>query len=303
MAANLKVVELEDDSEDSQKMGELVSQLKPIDIAPFLTSLKDANLSKDVGKIPAVQWLPIAALRINHSYQREVKKNGKSNVIEIAKNFNWSKFGIVVVAAMGDQTFAIIDGQHRTIGAACRGIDTVPCLILYNISVEQQAEIFAAINGKVTAISPLSIFHAELRAKYPDAISLYELCKSVGVTICTYAKPHNAMVWGETVSIISLKAMRNMYGDKVLEQALKCIMKAPGRHSDIINVHTIRAMCHVLDAEETFRVPEYRLVSLMEKFDLYTEWQQSYVDAKMKRKRVAGALAVRIFNYLDKEIE
>lgn len=292
----------EDESETTQEVvNKLSSKLRTINVEPFLKVLKGFKLSSDTGKIPAIQWLPINALRINDTYQREVRENGKSNVIQIAKNFNWSKFGIVLVAALKDGTFAIIDGQHRTIGAAARGIEEVPCLILYDVNVEEQANIFAAINGKVTSMSPLAIFHAELAAKDPKAIIISELCKEAGVVICRYVKPHNHLLRNETVSINTIKSMLNYYNRNLVLLSLKCILKASGENN-LLNSNVIKAMCQTLDSEGTFRVPEYRLISMMERFDLHSEWEAAHYDAKTKRKFVAGALAVRIFKYLDNEL-
>lgn len=293
----------EDDSEVTQEVvSKLSSKLRPINTEPFLKVLKGFKLSTDIGEKPTVEWLPIIALRINDTYQREVRENGRSNVIQIAKNFKWQKFGVVLVAATGDGTFAVIDGQHRTLGAAIRGIDAVPCLILYGVSVEQQADIFAAINGKVTSISPLAIFHAELASKDPTAIMINDLCKEAGVTICRYVKPHTHLMRGETVSINTLKEMLRNYERKIVLLSLKCILKASGEHTTLLNSNVIKAMCQTLESEGTFRVPEYRLISMMERFDLYKEWQAAHEDAKTKRKFVAGALSVRIFKYLDNEL-
>lgn len=293
----------EDESETTQEVvGKLGSKLREIDVSNFSKSMQGFKVSTDLGNIPTIEWLPIVALRVNDVYQREVRANGRTNVIQIAKNFKWSKFGVVLVAAVGNGTFAIIDGQHRTLGAAIRGIDAVPCLILHGVNIEQQAEIFAAINGKVTAISALSIFHAELASKDPMALRVQDLCKEAGVTVCRYVKPLDSLLRGETVSVNTLKTVIQQYGEPLVKLALKCILKASGDHTVLLNSNVIRAMCHTLDAEGTFRVPEYRLISMMERFNLHDEWVAAHSDAKAKRKFVAGALAVRIFKFLDSEL-
>ena len=299
---------LEDDIDQTQDtVNSLSSKLRVIDTTPFLKVLKGFKISGDIGKIPVVLWVPIKNLRINDAYQREVRESGRSNVIQIAKNFNWSKFVLVAGSSKGQKEgeepiFSIIDGQHRTIGAAVRGIDAVPCLALWDLTVEQQADIFAAINGKVTGFSPLAIFHAEVASQNPEALKVLELAKSVGVTFARYVKPSTALMKGETVSVNTIQQMMKMYDHKLVALALKCILKASKDHNDLLNSNVIRAMCSTLDAEGTFRVPEYRLIHLMENFDLHREWMNAIMDAKTKRKYVAGALQVRIFKYLDSEL-
>ncbi len=148
--------------------------MRVVDAAPFAQYV-GTPISADLGMKPGLAWLPISNLRIDGAYQREILRNGARNIGKIARHFDWSLFGIVVVANVGDNLFAIVDGQHRTIAAAMRGIFEVPCIII-EASPGKQAEAFAAINGAVTAISNLAIFAAEVTAGKPEAVALRDAC-------------------------------------------------------------------------------------------------------------------------------
>lgn len=44
--------------------------------------------SQSLGARPGLAWIPISALRVDKSYQREVMRAGLTNVFKIARRFN-----------------------------------------------------------------------------------------------------------------------------------------------------------------------------------------------------------------------
>src|SRR5271168_1397409 len=107
------------------------------------------------GPAPMLQWLKIADLRVDPTYQRPIIGKGRRNVDRIARAFSWSFFAPVVVAPIEGGRFAIIDGQHRTTAAVLAGFDSVPCQIVI-AGQDQQAAAFKAINGITTLISAMA---------------------------------------------------------------------------------------------------------------------------------------------------
>ena len=113
------------------------------------TGTNHAPSSVDAGPAPMLQWLPLASLVVDDSYQRELKRGNWSAIRRIADNFKWSRFSPVFVAPVEGGRYAIIDGQHRAHAAAICGFDEVTCQIV-QMSREEQAASFAAVNGLVT---------------------------------------------------------------------------------------------------------------------------------------------------------
>jgi len=122
-----------------------------IDPTPYVEGL-DPSLAPDLGPLPELRWIPISQLVIDPRYQRDIGRAGAKNVRRIAERFDWTKFGVTIVARLAEDLYAIVDGQHRTTGAAGRGIEAVPCLVIH-ADPKLQAESFAAINGAVTPMS------------------------------------------------------------------------------------------------------------------------------------------------------
>jgi hypothetical protein len=104
------------------------------------------------GPAPMLQWIRIAELVVDPTYQRPIIGKGRKNVDQIARSFSWSCFAPVVVSPVEGGKFAVIDGQHRTTAAALAGFETVPCQVVI-AAQQEQAAAFKAINGITTAIS------------------------------------------------------------------------------------------------------------------------------------------------------
>jgi hypothetical protein len=128
-----------------------------------------------------LQWIKIADLVIDPSYQRPILGEGRRNVARIARHFRWSYFAPVVVSPVEGGRFAIIDGQHRTTAAALVGIKTVPCQVVI-AARDEQAAAFKAINGATTRISRMALQAAAVVANEPAAIEVAEICPPQGLS-------------------------------------------------------------------------------------------------------------------------
>jgi hypothetical protein len=69
----------------------------------------EAPKSVSAGAAPMLQWLKIADLYVDPTYQRPIVGKGRRNVDHIARAFSWSCFAPVVVAPVEGGKFAIID--------------------------------------------------------------------------------------------------------------------------------------------------------------------------------------------------
>lgn len=136
------------------------------------------------GPAPILDWIEIRRLVIDDRYQRELKSANWTTIRSIARNFNWSKFSTVLVAPIEGGDFAIIDGQHRTHGAALCGFEKVPCQIV-QMNFDEQARSFAAVNGHVLKITSLNIYKARLAAGEEEAIRARDICQAAGCTLKT----------------------------------------------------------------------------------------------------------------------
>src|SRR5262249_46646719 len=132
-----------------------------IDTKPFVGVLQ--NVGPIAGDKPQLRWIAIACLRIDRTYQREIVRRGAANIVRIAREFDWTRFGTVIVAEHEQGLYTVIDGQHRTTAAALRGIRDVPCQVVRATTAEAAAA-FAAINGNITLMTAQQLHTARLAA-------------------------------------------------------------------------------------------------------------------------------------------
>ncbi len=138
----------------------------------------------DPGPAPMLQWLKIDDLVIDDQYQRDLKAGNWTAIRRIASKFKWSRFSPVFVAPVEGGKYAVIDGQHRTHAAALCGFAEVPCQIV-QMSREEQAASFAAVNGLVTKVTIWNIFKAALVAGENWAVACDDVCRAARCRLMT----------------------------------------------------------------------------------------------------------------------
>ena len=175
----------------------------------------------DPGAAPMLQWIRIDDLVVDERYQRELKVGNWNNIRSIAKDFKWSRFSPVFVAPIDGGRFAIIDGQHRVHAAAMCGMAEVPCQIV-QMSHEEQAASFAAVNGIVTKVTVWQIYKAALAAKETWAVELQEIGEQSGVDIKTTNSSNSAKRPGE---IYGVSSFRNVLKKRPREAVIACLKK------------------------------------------------------------------------------
>lgn len=143
-------------------------QFRPIDLSVFHASAHMAP--NDGDDAPELLWVPIAALVFDDRYQRNIEQRGRSNILKIAKSFDWGRFTPLLVAPVNGGKLAVIDGQHRAHAAALRGHRCVPAMVC-QMSLKEQAQAFAWVNGNVTAVSGFHIYRAALASEEPWAVN------------------------------------------------------------------------------------------------------------------------------------
>lgn len=263
-----------------------------IDIGPFRAQLKKPK-SEDLGVEPELAWIDIDLLRIDLSYQREILRSGRKNVIEIAANFSWSQFATVIVARLKNGLYAIVDGQHRTTAAACRGATKVPCQII-EATAEQQAAAFAAINGNVTKMTSLQLHAARVAAGDRKARALDRACAEASVEILRYPVPANNIKAGQTLAVACLAGALAAYGAETLTAALSCLTRTGEGNVGLLRAPIIRGLCQVLSQRPKLVSNVNGAIRLAEEIDFDTLLEDASVEARRTRKQVANVIVEKL---------
>lgn len=165
-----------------------------------------AIAAPDPGPAPMLQWLNVTDLVVDDSYQRDLKRESWTRIRKIASQFRWSRFSPVFVAPVEGGRFAIIDGQHRTHAAALCGFEQVPCQIV-QMTREEQAASFAAVNGMVTKVTGFNILRAALVAGEGWARDAAKACEDAGCRLMTSNSSTDEKKAGEVYAIALVKQL------------------------------------------------------------------------------------------------
>ncbi|BAE50551.1 ParB N-terminal domain-containing protein [Paramagnetospirillum magneticum] len=159
----------------------------------------------DFGQRPELGWLPVALLSVDEAYQRKIDSRASQKAIDqIVGNFKWSCFGTALVTQK-DEGWLIIDGQHRVEAARRLDIKTVPCIVVHQATMAEQAAIFVATNQVRVQVNPYTLFHARLAARDPLAIEVQGLCDEARLAIPKYPVQKDRMGAGQTLALATLE--------------------------------------------------------------------------------------------------
>lgn len=251
------------------------------------------------GPAPMLQWIKIADLVVDPSYQRPILGRGRSNVTRIARGFRWTYFAPVVVSPVEGGRFAIIDGQHRTTAAALCGFDSVPCQVVIAAQGEQAAA-FKAINGATTPITPMALYAAALTAQEAWAVDITDICASADVVLLRYPIATDRQVPGQTMAVGALRTCLRRYGRETLITALSCTTRTHNNIPGILSARMVKALCEAV-ASLPFAEDREKVVAAADGVDLDLLYRVSLEATMDDGKGPTGSLADDIREALLRE--
>lgn len=248
-----------------------------------------------------LQWIKIADLVVDPSYQRPILGRGRTNVLRIARDFRWTFFAPVVVSPVQGGKFAIIDGQHRTTAAALCGYDSVPCQVVIAAQGEQAAA-FKAINGVTTPITPMALYGAALTARESWALEITEICESADVTLLRYPIPTDRQVPGQTMAVGALRACLKRYDRDILTLALRCVSQSHNNTPGMLSARMIKALCEAISELGKSASDESRLILAANNINLDELQQRSTEVTTRSNKGPTSSLATEIKMAFSREL-
>lgn len=124
--------------------------------------------------------VPVSEMFVDTTYQRTVQ----SHVNKIAKNWDNNKCSILQVSYRSNiDKYAIIDGQNRWTAAKRVGITHLLCQIYENLTLKEEAKIFAEQNDNVSKIGSADKFKSLLIMEDPICLQIKSLCDEFGIAI------------------------------------------------------------------------------------------------------------------------
>jgi len=187
---------------------------------------------------PLTEWMAPADLLIEAAYQRDLSPKSMDLIKRIAERWDWRRFKPPIVA-WSERGFEIIDGQHTAIGAATRGIDKIPVLVVEAADLTDRASAFVGHNQDRLAITPIQMHQAKLAAGDEDALTAQQVIDKAGATLVISA--YGARGWkpGETVAITTIDQLARKRGAMRARQVVELLVKA---HAAPVSAAAIKAV-------------------------------------------------------------
>jgi hypothetical protein len=174
---------------------------------------------------------------IDETYMQKISgRKDQAQISKMAAKFSWQKFVSVPVSDVGDGRFKLLDGQHRIAAARLvniikkrEAISLVPVTIFQEMTVEEEADVFVAINEDRHSKDPFVIHRAKLAAgpeAHPEAYALERLVAGAHLRI-TPGKPNRlTQKPGDVVCLGALTKMQRRYEPQVMTDALGAVSDA-----------------------------------------------------------------------------
>ena len=218
--------------------------LRPVKLPP------DTRPAGQLGPVGNLAMLPVTSLVIDKRYQREIRQGGVANIVQIVEDFDWRRFGVVVVAAVGDGRYAVIDGQHRATAALLHpAVDLVPAYVV-TADTATAASVFASLNGKRTAMTAGDLLHARAAAGEAMATELMALCRETGIVPLRAKSTVAGWKPGETMAVVALQSVFATHGPYVARAVFAAL--AHPRHAGAVKASAILALADIVAADKTW---------------------------------------------------
>ena len=175
-----------------------------------------ANEVNHVKAFGAIIELPVSEILIG-KYQKALNKERAK---KIADNFDINRMRPIDVSYRGGKYYCF-DGQHRVNAYSIMGRKTVPCIVHYNLTYEQEAMLFAQQQENVGAVLAHHKWNALVEAKDKDTIDICNIAREQGFTIRKGSTGKR--------NINCVKVLQDMYaalGDLAFATVLKTVADA-----------------------------------------------------------------------------
>lgn len=185
-----------------------------------------ATVAADPGPAPMLQWVRIADLILDDSYQRPLGQANWKAIQRIAANFLWSQFQPLLVAPIEGGRFAIIDGQHRAHAAMLCGIAEVPAVAV-QVGRAEQSRAFAWVNSQTIKVSAFHVLKAALTAEEDWALRADRAVSDAGCRLMTYHASAANKKPGEVYCVTLIRRLIDQNMDAEITAALAGLLACP----------------------------------------------------------------------------
>jgi hypothetical protein len=188
------------------------------------------TFAKPKGTPPVLQNVAPDQLGIDRTYQRELDQRSHALINHIARNWDWNLFQPLMVARRADNSFFVVDGQHRLEAARRRGdIAYMPAVVFTPVDAADEAAMFVELNQQRRPLTAFALYNAAIAAGDEIAHALAGIMRDAGLSF-TGASDPNKMKPATLNNVQTVQRWHARNGDRLTRVVLDAIGTAfPGQ--------------------------------------------------------------------------
>lgn len=269
-----------------------------------------APTKRDLGQVPeATDFLAevitvnVAALFVDHRYQRGVKKSSVKNLVD---NWTWKRYLPIIVSPRGGSgidRYAVIDGQQRLMAAQEIGIEKLPAIMLVAASLDDEAELFVGANTGAS-VGAGDRFRAEFLRKDPTCIEIEATVRGCGFTLGCLKAGNYGTSKRDVFAIDAVGTIENIHHTGYLYKTLDVIAKAFGGApvKDMVTGPFLQGVYLSIRHLERFEIPREDLIKSLERTEVkeLLDMGHDRYKSMVSSRSISGGIAAVIvenFNY------
>ncbi|MHB1155021.1 MAG: DUF6551 family protein [Eubacteriales bacterium] len=152
-----------------------------------------------------------------YDYQRDLNN---SRTQRIADNFDANKVGVLTLSRRSDGTYAVMDGQHRLCAMRKLGITEVNCVVINDLTYEQEAKFFREQAKNTQIPNALADYRAGLAEANIHYLNIQSILDKNGYKVGSKTEPKIV------TAVNTLSRIMSVFGSDALDLSLQYITTA-----------------------------------------------------------------------------
>jgi len=185
----------------------------PTDIQPGTVEdmlVLDRNIPEQIREQTLLDWVPISKMFVA-AFGRPLNQGKVQRMREV---FDPNALGVILLSFRANDTYSILDGQHRVALALEMGRTEMAARIYIDLTYEQEASLYNAF-ATVNKQSALDKFRAKLEAKEANALDIQRILRRYDLEVAT-AGP----ALGKLQAVYGLETIHDTYGSAFLDNVI-----------------------------------------------------------------------------------
>lgn len=184
------------------------------------------------------EWVDTGTIHIDRNFQRRISRAGETRLKRMMAEFDWRKFGALLVVDMGEGRLSCIDGQHRALAAFLLGAKAVPAMV-FDADQVGQANAFVGVNVNRTTVASIDKFRARVAAGDEASVTVHNMLQNLEIS--TDVPAGYALGPKQTRAVGKLERLVKTVEEGIVFTSLEMLLDAQPNQNNLLTAFAIEA--------------------------------------------------------------